>query len=309
MAHGTTSEQSRRLSLLALRELDRISARHPALPDPAAVGEEQAAWLSERMRSFHESVVQTGWRRFSFLPESKAVRNSLAHSTAECTQEELAALWSRFYGLMDGARHELEANVARLHSQDRAVRRFEKFGSPQLGGGLERRALAQSLQDALDPSLPEEQRLPFRDSAAARELQKFLDSATDEERQLLDFARRHRKLGRQIQGEMLSCLDSAYRDTELDGPNCPFAGEAAVIRGLGDADPQGLLAGMDGIRESLPARRPEGTTPATSASTVGSSNLWNGMQASTSWRFLHGTSGRICKALWRSATWPGSWQR
>lgn len=251
MAHGTISDRSRRFSLLALHELERISARHPALPDPAAVGEEQAAWLSERMRSFHESVVQTGWRRFSFLPESKAVRNSLAHSTAECTQEELAALWSRFYGLMGGARRELEANVARFHSQDKAVRQFERFGSPQLGGELERKALVQSLQDALDPALPDGQRLPFQDTPSGREVQKFLAPATEEERQLLEFARAHGELGRQIQGEMLSCLDSAYRDTELDGPGCPFAGEAAVIRGLGDADPQGLLEGMDGIRESL----------------------------------------------------------
>lgn len=88
MAHGAISDKSRRFSLLALQELERISGRHPVLPDPAALGEDQAAWLSERMRSFHESVVQTGWRRFSFLPESKAVRNSLAHSTADCTQEE-----------------------------------------------------------------------------------------------------------------------------------------------------------------------------------------------------------------------------
>ncbi len=250
MAHGTTSDKSRRLSLLALRELDCISARHPALPDPAALGEEQAAWLSGRMRGFHEGVARAGWRRLSFLPESKAVRDGLAR-TAGCTQEELARHWRRFYGLMDGARRELEANIARLHSQDRAVRRFERLGSPQLGGELERKALAQSLQDALDPALPGGQRLPFPDSAAARELQGFLEPATDEERQLLDFARRHGELGRQIQGEMLSCLDQAYRDTELDGPSCPFAGEAAVIRGLGDADSRGLLAGMDGIRESL----------------------------------------------------------
>ena len=154
MAHGAISDKSRRFSLLALQELERISGRNPVLPDPAALGEEQAAWLCERMRSFHESVVRIGWRRFSFLPESKAVRNSLAHSTADCTGEELAALWSRFYGLMDRARQELEANVARFHSQDKVVRQFEKFGSPQCGGELERKALAQSLQDALDAQLP-----------------------------------------------------------------------------------------------------------------------------------------------------------
>lgn len=251
MAHGAISDKSRRFSLLALQELERISARHPALPDPSAVGEEQAAWLSERMRSFHESVVQTGWRRLSFLPESKAVRNSLAHSTADCTQEELAQYWRQFYGFMDRARQELEATIARFHAQDKVVRQFEKFGSPQCGSELERKALSQSLQDALDPSLPADQRLPFPDSASAREVQSFLEPATEEEGSLLDFAKGHERLCQQIQGEMLSCLDSAYRDTELDGGSCPFAGESAVIRGLEDADSKSLLEGIDGVRESL----------------------------------------------------------
>ena len=251
MAHGTISDKSRRFSLLALQELERISGMHPVLPDPAAVGEEQAAWLSQRMCSFHESVVRIGWRRFSFLPESKAVRNSLAHSTAECTGEELAALWSRFYGLMDRARQELEANVARFHSQDKVVRQFEKFGSPQCGGELERKALSQSLQDALDPSLPAHQKFSFPDSASAHEVQKFLEPATEEEAGLLDFAKGHGRLCQQIQGEMLSCLDKAYRDTELSGAGCPFSGEAAIIRGLGAAGSQELLEGIGGIQESL----------------------------------------------------------
>lgn len=251
MAHGAISDKSRRFSLLALQELERISGRNPVLPDPAALGEEQAAWLCERMRSFHESVVRIGWRRFSFLPESKAVRNSLAHSTADCTGEELAALWSRFYGLMDRARQELEANVARFHSQDKVVRQFEKFGSPQCGGELERKALAHSLQDALDPSLPAHQKFSFPDSDSAREVQKFLEPATEEEAGLLDFAKGHGRLCQQIQGELLSCLDSAYRDTELAGGDCPFSGEAAIIRGLGAAGSQELLEGIGGIQESL----------------------------------------------------------
>lgn len=251
MAHGRVSDKSRRFSFLALQELGRISGRHPVLPDPAALGEEQVAWLSERMRSFHESVVQTGWRRFSFLPESKAVRNSLAHSTADCTQEELAALWSRFYGLMDRARQELEANVARFHSQDKVVRQFEKFGSSQCGSELERKALSQSLQDALDLSLPAHQKFSFPDSASAREVQKFLEPATEEEGSLLDFVKSHGRLCQQIQGEMLSCLDMAYRDTELSGAGCPFSGEAALVRSLASVDSKSLLEGIDGIRESL----------------------------------------------------------
>lgn len=251
MAHGRVSDKSRHFSFLALQELERISGTHPGCPDPAAVGEEQAAWLNERMRSFHESVVRTGYRRFSFLHHSKEVRNSLAHSTSDCTKEELSALWSRFYGFMARARHELEANIDKSHGQDKEVRQFEKFGSPLCGSGMERKALAQSLQDALDTSLPEEQKLPFRDSAAACELQKFLEPDTEEAGRLLDFARGHGRLCQQIQGEMLSCLDKAYRDTELGGAGCPFSGEAALVQSLGTADPKTLLEGIEGIRGSL----------------------------------------------------------
>ncbi|MBO7135008.1 MAG: hypothetical protein J6V73_00100, partial [Spirochaetaceae bacterium] len=146
-------DKSRRFSLLALDELEKIAQRYPSVPEIKTLSEEQISWLNERIRSFHESVAKINYRRFSFLNESKVVRNAIAHSTAELSKDEIEANWQKFFGFADKAKAELEANIKRSYSDRKEIRKFEKFGSSKFGNELERKQLSQALADKMDSSL------------------------------------------------------------------------------------------------------------------------------------------------------------
>ena len=131
MAQGRLSDRSRRFSFLALQELEKVGSKYPRVPVPEEMEEEEIAWLNERLRSFYESVKQTRYKRFSFLPVCKRVRDSLAHSTPDKSLDSISQDWKDFYGIMAQAQAELEQNIGKIYSQSKVIRNFEKNAAPQ----------------------------------------------------------------------------------------------------------------------------------------------------------------------------------
>ncbi|MCR5766100.1 MAG: hypothetical protein K6G09_09020 [Treponema sp.] len=110
------SDKSRRFSLLALDELSKIQKQYPSVPEVKSLNEEKISWLNERMRTFHESVVKTNYKNFSFLTESKKVRNAIAHSTGELSQEGFEEIWRSFFAFSNKAKFELQNNISKTYS-------------------------------------------------------------------------------------------------------------------------------------------------------------------------------------------------
>ena len=109
------SDKSRHFSLLALNELEKLTQKYASVPKIDTLTEEQISWLNERMRSFHESVVKINYNRFTFLSQSKYVRNLLAHSTGADSSEKIAGAWQSFFNFSGHAKAELEANIKRSY--------------------------------------------------------------------------------------------------------------------------------------------------------------------------------------------------
>ena len=238
MANGI-SDKSRHFSLLALNELEKIIQKYASMPEIKTLSEEQISWLNERIRSFHESVAKTNYRRFSFLNESRAVRNAIAHSTAELSEDEIEANWQKFFDFADKAKSELEANIKRSDSERKEIRKFEKFGSSKFGNELERKQLSQALADKLDSSLADSEKLDFAETQSSKEVQKFLEPENTLQKSLLDFAQNHNELNQQIQSEILDTLQNAYDETEITNPDNPFYAENLFVHKanqLSDAD-------------------------------------------------------------------------
>ena len=253
MAQGRLSDKSRRFSFLALQELEKVGTRYPRVPVPEKMKEEEIAWLNERLRSFYESVKQTRYKRFSFLPVCKRVRDSLAHSTPDKSLDSISQDWKDFYGIMSQAQAELEQNIGKIYSQSKVIRNFEKNAAPQWGKELERKALIQSLQDAFDSSLPPEEKISFSKAPVAQEVQKFLSCHTQDEKELQTFAMEHKALSQQIQEEIISCVEQVLRDTDIHNLSNPFFEENTAIQKLEGKDSLQLLENMDKFREHLAA--------------------------------------------------------
>lgn len=238
MANGI-SDKSRHFSLLALNELGKITQKYASVPKIETLTEEQISWLNERMRSFHESVVKINYNRFTFLSQSKYVRNLLAHSTGADSSEKIAGAWQSFFNFSGHAKAELEANIKRSYSDRKEIRKFEKFGSSKFGDELERKQLSQALADKLDSSLEDSEKLDFAETQSSKEVQKFLEPENTLQKSLLDFAQNHNELNQQIRSEILDTLQNAYYETEITNPDNPFYAENLFVHKanqLSDAD-------------------------------------------------------------------------
>ncbi len=238
------SDKSRRFSLLALDELEKIMQKYPSMPKINSLGEEQISWLNERIRTFHESVVKTNCKHFSFLDESKVVRNAIAHSTAEVSKAEIEENWQKFFDFADKAKIELEANIKRSDSNRKEIRKFEKFGSSKFGNELERKQLSQALADEMDSSLKDSEKLDFAETQSSKEVQKFLKAENPLQKSLLDFAKKHNELNQQIQSEILETLQTAYDETEITNPENPFYAENLFVQNANQFTDEDLLKNL-----------------------------------------------------------------
>ena len=245
------SDKSRRFSLLALDELNKIKQKYPTVPKISSLDEEKISWLNERMRSFHESVLKTNYKRFSFLGESKIVRNTIAHSTAELSTQEIESTWQKFFNFADQAKSELQKNIQNNYSENKEIRKFEKFGSSKFGDEIERKALTQSLADALDGTLPDFEKMLFASNPQAIEASKFLQTQNQTQKELLDFAKRHSQLNEQIQTEILDTLQNAYDETEITNPENPFYNENIFVQKTQRLSNEDLLKNLENYKTEL----------------------------------------------------------
>ena len=130
------------------------------------------------------------------------------------------------------------------------IRRFIKFGSSAFGGETERKALAQSLSDALDPSLDDSEKHPFT-GEAAKEAEKFILTENREQKELLDFAATHPVLSSEIQAEILEILSETYDETDLENPDNPFYEENVFLRKTDSVSNEALFANLHKYVENL----------------------------------------------------------
>ena len=225
------SDKSRRFSLLALDELEKIIQKYPSIPKINSFSEEKISWLNEHIRTFQESIVKTNFKQFSLF----------AHSTAELSKAEIEANWQKYFDFADKAKIELEANIKRSDSERKEIRKFEKFGSSKFGNELERKQLSQALADEMDLSLADSEKLNFAETQSSKEVQKFLEAENPLQKSLLDFAKKHNELNQQIQSEILETLQTAYDETEITNPDNPFYAENLYVQSTKQLSDEDLL--------------------------------------------------------------------
>lgn len=238
------SNSTQHFSHLALAELEKISSKCPTLPKIETLTEEQISWLNERMRLFSENVTATKNSKFSFLHQCKEVRNIIAHSTSSISIKKLTDTWQKFFKFLPTAKIEIEQFINSNSSERKKRRKFEKFGSSDFGNELERKKLTQAIADEMEPSLKEEEKLPFLENQSSQEAEKFLQPENQDQKELLDFAKNHSELSQQIQEEIVETLQNAYDETELTNPENPFYEENLLINSINNVNDEDLLKNL-----------------------------------------------------------------
>ncbi|MBQ3368706.1 VWA domain-containing protein [bacterium] len=245
------SDKSLHFSHVALKDLEEILNEKPNLPQISKMSQKDIRSLKDQMRGFFEDVKKIGYKNFSFLADCKDVRDFLAHTTGDISNEEIFENFKTFFSFADKAKSELEANIRRAYSQNKEIRKFEKFGSSNFGNEIERKALTQSLADAFDNSIEDSEKLPFSKNQAAQEAEKFLRTENQEQKELLDFAASHSRLSQQIQEEILKTLQTAYDETEITNPKNPFYDENLFLHKMNQLSDEELLSTLAEQKKEL----------------------------------------------------------
>ena len=144
-----------------------------------------------------------------------------------------------------------ESLVKKSYSENKKIRKFEKFGSSKFGDEIERKSLTQSLADALDGTLSDSEKLPFASSSQAKEASKFLQTQNQSQKDLLDFAKNHSQLNEQIQVEILDTLQNAYDETEITNSENPFYYENIFVQKAQQLSNEELLKNIDNYKTNL----------------------------------------------------------
>lgn len=144
-----------------------------------------------------------------------------------------------------------ESVVKKSYSENKKIRKFEKFGSSKFGDEIERKALTQSLADALDATLPDSEKLPFASNSQSTELSKFLQTQNQTQKDLLDFAKNHSQLNEQIQTEILDTLQNSYEETEITNPENPFYNENIFVQKTQRLSNEELLKNLESHKTEL----------------------------------------------------------
>lgn len=144
-----------------------------------------------------------------------------------------------------------ESVVKKNYSENKKIRKFEKFGSSKFGDEIERKALTQSLADALDATLPDSEKLPFASNSQSTEVSKFLQTQNQTQKDLLDFAKNHSQLNEQIQTEILDTLQNSYEETEITNPENPFYNENIFVQKTQRLSNEELLKNLESHKTEL----------------------------------------------------------
>lgn len=144
-----------------------------------------------------------------------------------------------------------ESVVKKSYSENKKIRKFEKFGSSKFGDEIERKALTQSLADALDATLPDSEKMPFASNPQGTEVSKFLQTQNQTQKDLLDFAKNHSQLNEQIQTEILDTLQNSYEETEITNPENPFYNENIFVQKTQRLSNEELLKNLESHKTEL----------------------------------------------------------
>lgn len=209
---GKASKRSRQCTRDALRQLEKIEKEFPDIQ--STKGKE--ALLESRLLKLGEAIVQSRYRGFSFYDKFRRIRNSIAHSTKDFSQEDIATL-NEVLELFPSIKIELQKNLETDFSSEPTVRRFEKFNS-HVGSSLDRKQLVDAIEDTLSVELLEEKKTFFPDNNFAIQAKQILTPQNENDKNAIIFVKDHEGLQKSILKDIVGWIEKTSFDLTKKNP-------------------------------------------------------------------------------------------
>ena len=230
------SERSREFSQEALQCIEEIQAKHKSLPVYEKLTKEENDALLFNIIQLGNAVAATKYKKFSFYNDAvKFARNDIAHSTKN-NSASVNEIYRNVFSWLNTAKKELFENIEKSYSQNKDIRRDEKFGTA-FSTEEKRKSLVDSIQSSYCNGKFHSNFTNPKENALSEAAHSVLNPKDSIQKTLLDFAKTQTSLEESIKKEIVEWTEKTNKILEKENP---FVEEAIFNQRIEKISPQDL---------------------------------------------------------------------
>jgi len=234
------SDRSREFSQEALQRIGEIQSKYKSCPVYEKLTKEENDALLFNIIQLGNAVAATNYKKFSFYNDAvKYARNATAHST----KNNPAAINERYknvFSWLHSAKKELSENIEKSYSQNKDIRREEKFGTA-FSTEEKRKSFVDSVQSSYHNGQFHPSFTDSKENALSKAALSVLNPVDPSQQELLNFAKSQTSLEESIKKDIVEWTEKTNKILEKENP---FVEEAVFNQQISPVFPQDLQMGI-----------------------------------------------------------------
>lgn len=211
------SDRSREFSQEALQRIEEIQSKYKSCPVYEKLTKEENDALLFNIIQLGNAVAATNCKKFSFYNDAvKYARNATAHST----KNNPAAINERYknvFSWLNSAKKELSENIEKSYSQNKDIRREEKFGTA-FSTEEKRKSFVDSVQSSYHNGHFHCNFTDSKENALNKAALSVLNPVDPSQQELLDFAKSQASLEESIKKDIVEWTEKTNKILEKENP-------------------------------------------------------------------------------------------
>ena len=230
------SDRSREFSQAALQCIEEIQAKYKSLPVYEKLTKEENDALLFNIIQLGNAVAATKYKKFSFYNDAvKFARNDIAHSTKN-NSTSVNEIYRNVFSWLNTAKKELSDNIEKSYSQNKDIRREEKFGTA-FSTEEKRKSFVDSIQSSYCNGKFHSNFTNPKENALSEAAHSVLNPKESNQKALLDFVKTQTSLEESIKKEIVEWTEKTNKILEKENP---FVEEAIFNQRIEKISPQDL---------------------------------------------------------------------
>lgn len=234
------SDRSREFSQEALQRIEEIQSKYKSCPVYEKLTKEENDALLFNIIQLGNAVAATNYKKFSFYNDAvKYARNDTAHSTKN-NPTAINEIYKNVFGWLNSAKKELSENIEKSYSQNKDIRREEKFGTA-FSTEEKRKSFVDSVQSSYHNGQFHPNFADSKENALSNAALSVLNPTDSKQQELLDFAKSQTSLEESIKKDIVEWTEKTNKILEKENP---FVEEAVFNQQIDSVSPQNLQMGI-----------------------------------------------------------------
>lgn len=234
------SDRSREFSQEALQCIEEIQSKYKSCPVYEKLTKEENDALLFNIIQLGNAVAATNYKKFSFYNDAvKYARNDTAHSTKN-NPTSINEIYKNVFSWLHSAKKELSENIEKSYSQNKDIRREEKFGTA-FNTEEKRKSFIDSVQSSYHNGHFHPNFTDSKEKALSNAALSVLNPNDPKQRELLDFAKSQTSLEESIKKDIVEWTEKTNKILEKENP---FVEETVFNQQIGPVLPQYLQMGI-----------------------------------------------------------------